>query len=148
MNPYQFIFVTFYGLLALLFTLRAIYEVTRKHNPFGLTPWLLPYGIFVWGDGVILGTFWFVISVVSLLLKNWYLFLLFISSFWFIRSLGETIYWLSEQFSTKNRNPPETLFGYKLFKNDSIWFVYQTFYQCLTVITLVITIYLIGKIKF
>ncbi len=142
MTQWQSLFVSFFGLIALFFTIKGIYEVAKKNNPFGLTPWLLPYGIFVWGDAIILGAFWFLVSVFSFLIGNWYLFLLFISVFWFIRSLGETIYWLSEQFATKNRNPPETLFGYKLFKNDSIWFIYQTFHQCLTVITLITTIYL------
>jgi hypothetical protein len=142
MVQWQSVFISVFGLIAFCLTLRGIYEVNQKHNSFGLTPWLLPYGIFVWGDAIILGTFWFLVSSFCFFIHNWYLFLLFLSAFWLIRSLGETIYWLQEQFANKHRNPPNTLFGYKLFKNDSVWFIYQTFYQCLTVITLISTIYL------
>ena len=146
MNFYQSLLVIVFTLFALASTLIGIYQILKKKNNFGTTPWLLPLGIYVWGDSLILGTFWFLVSNFCLLTQNWYLFLLFISSFWFIRSLGETIYWLNQQFSSRNRNPPEKLLGYKIFQDESIWFVYQTFHQCLTVVALITTIYLVNKI--
>jgi len=52
--------------------------------------------MFVWGDAVIFGLFWTVALIVAWVLKDWYLFLLIVSVFWVVRSLGETIYfsWL------------------------------------------------------
>jgi len=131
-----------YGFISFLVFLKGLFESIRKKNSFGETPFLFWIGIFVWGDGVIYGLFWFLSSLVCYLLKDWVLFLLIISVFWVVRSLGETIYWLNQQFSTINRNSPEKLRGYQFFKNDSIWFVYQIFWQCITVVSIITTIYL------
>jgi len=51
------------------------------------------------------------------------------------------MYWLHQQFSTLERNPPKSLLGYRFFGNDSIWFVYQIFWQCVTVIAVIASIY-------
>ena len=135
------------GLMMFLFFLnlyvflKGFYEVKYKKNPFGLTRSLFFLGIFVWGDAVIFGAFWMIVSIVIFLLKNWYLFFLIISVFWTIRSFGEIIYWLNQQFSSINRNLPETLIGKNIFPKDSIWFVYQIFWQCVAVISIIFSIY-------
>lgn len=142
MDQIQTIIVAFVGVVSLAVLLKGYYESTHKNNPFGLTDHLFWLGMFVWGDAVILGLFWLVVSVLVLVLNDWLLFLLIIAVFWAIRSLGEIIYWLNQQFSTINRNPPENLKNYHFFKNDSIWFVYQVFWQCVLVFSIVATIYL------
>ncbi|MDD3999184.1 MAG: hypothetical protein PHR98_03755 [Candidatus Shapirobacteria bacterium] len=116
--------------------------MNKKNNPFGKSLIFFWLGIFVWGDAVVIGLFWFLISLICFLLKDWILFLLIISTFWIVRSLGEIIYWINQQFSPIIRNPPETLFGYKLFKNDSIWFIYQVFWQCAMVVSIIFSILL------
>ncbi len=121
--------------------IKGLYEITKKRNPFGLTKYLVFVGSFVWGDVFVVAPFWVIVSIVSLLLNSWYLFLLFVSLFWVIRSLGEMIYWLNEQFAGKFRNPPHTLNFYRIFKNDSIWFIYQVIWECVFVFSLVLSLY-------
>lgn len=115
---------------------------SKKGNSFESAGVFNLIGAFVWGDAVVFGLFFSFFSLVSIMLKDFLLFWLGISLFWLVRSVGETVYWLNQQFSTINRNPPEKLLFHKLFKNDSIWFVYQIFWQCLTVAFLLSSIYL------
>lgn len=99
-------------------------------------------GAFVWADAVVFGLFWTGASVVVLLLKDWILFLLLQSVFWTIRSVGESIYWFNQQFSTLNRNQGNKLIFFKLFKDEyTTWFVYQIQWQCTAVISIVLSIY-------
>lgn len=134
----------FLAVNALIFS-KAWYEVRFKNNPFGLTPWLLPLGIFVWGDAMIFGLFWAFSAVLAWVLKDWYLFWLIFSVFWVVRGLGETVYWLNQQFSTIDRNPFQKILGGKFFNNDSIWFVYQIIWQCVMVFGTIASIY-VGRL--
>src|SRR5690606_22156213 len=110
-------------------------------NSFGLIRKLSFLGMFVWGDVLILSPFWISLSVVTLVLQDWWLFLLAVSLFWLVRSVGETLYWFLQQFATVKRDPPESLAGYRFVKNESIWFMYQVMWQCVTVFTLILSIY-------
>lgn len=141
MNILQQRIVLIYGLVNFLVFVKGFYETKYKRNAFGLTPFLSILGMFVWGDAVVFGLFWTISSIIAWFLKDWYLFLLIVSIFWMVRSLGETIYWFNQQFSKINRNPPEKLMGYFIFQNDSIWFAYQIVWQCVMVISIISTIY-------
>ena len=140
MNQNQTIIFIF-GLISLFVTVRGIFELLIKKNHFKEPRFLFWLGIFVWGDAVILGIFWFLTFLICFFLQDWILFLLIISIFWVVRSLGEIIYWINQQFSQINRNPPANLFGYKLFNNESIWYAYQVFWQCILVISAISSIY-------
>ncbi len=148
MNIYWKIFLSIFGLFNLFIFIKGFYQCKIKANTYGITWALFPIGIFVWGDAVIFGLFWFGVSLASLILADWLLFLLIFSAFWLVRSLGETIYWFNQQFSNINRYPPEQLIGHKIFRGkiieeyDAIWFVNQIGMQCITVITIITTIYL------
>ncbi len=141
MNTLQTIIISLFGIISLLATIKGTRELLINKNHFKEPRFLFWLGIFVWGDAIILGTFWFLVSLICLLLSNWILFLLIVSVFWVVRSLGEIIYWLNQQFSPIMRNPPANLFGCKLFNNDSIWFAYQIFWQCIMVISIISSIY-------
>lgn len=145
MNKMQNNFIFIYGALSLLILIKGIYQSVIKKKSFENTPFLFIFGIFVWGDAVIFGLFWALAAIVCYLLRDWLLFLLTVSVFWSVRSLGESFYWIGQQFSTINRNPPEKLLGYRFFKNNSIWFVYQIFWQCITVISIVLTVFLLRR---
>lgn len=137
--------VTFLGIFAALNTIvttYAFYQCRQKKNSFGATTLLYPLGMYVWGDAVIFGAFWTGSAILSLLLADWVLFLLIFSTFWLVRSIGETMYWFNQQFSTVMREKPESHFIHKIFYNDSVWFVFQITNQCLTVITTITTVYL------
>lgn len=146
MTQLQSWIILFFGFLSFVVTVIGFYQSITKKNSFGDTSYLFWLGIFVWGDALVIAPFWFFASFVSFFQNNWLLFLLTISVFWLVRSLGETIYWLNQQFSPLIRNPPEKMPAHRLLKNDSIWFIYQIFWQCLTVISLITTIYLIKLI--
>lgn len=141
MTNWQTAFVSAIAFIAIAIAIKGLYESIKKKNSFKVTPYLFPLGIFVWADATVIGLFWMLFSLVSLILKDWILFLLFVSVYWVVRSLGETIYWLNQQFSKINRNPPEKMYLYKFIKNDSVWFIYQIFWQCITVVSFVFTIY-------
>ena len=123
-----------------IFFIQSFYQSSKK-KAFEETPWLLPWGIFVWGDGVVFGLFWFIISVLTFALNDWNLFLLIYSIFWLVRSLGEVLYWIHEQFAKNHRNEPKNLRGYSLVKNDSVYFLYQIVWQCVMVVSIIFAIY-------
>jgi hypothetical protein len=141
MTPLEQIIVILYGLQNLLAFRKGFYEIKDKNNAYGLAKHFGLLGIFVWGDALIIGPFWLIICSVILFLQDWYLFLVVFSIFWAVRSLGEIIYWLNEQFAGKNRNPPQTLKFYYFIKSDAIWFIYQLFWQCILVISIIASIY-------
>lgn len=137
--------IVFLGIISLIFLCKGLHEIKYRKNAYGLTPYLFFLGSFVWGDIIVLGPFWLAVSILSLFFNDWYLFLLIISIFWSVRSLGESIYWLNEQFAAKNRNLPHTLNFHKLFQSDAIWFIYQLFWQCVLVVSVILSIALSVK---
>lgn len=121
--------------------LKALHECKSKNNPFGLTRWLAPIGAFVWGDAVVFSIFWLLVSLVCWWFNDALLFWLIVSVFWAVRSLGETTYWFNQQFSTIEREPPKSLIGFSIFKNNSIWFVHQIVWQCVAVVAIIASVY-------
>ena len=117
------------------------YLECRKKNAFNESNWFIPLGAWVWGDVFVFGVFWSLVSAFILIRQDWILILLITSVFWTIRSLGEVSYWIHQQFSVIERNPPKNLRFYSLFKNDSIWFVYQIVWQCVAVISIIFVLY-------
>lgn len=117
-----------------------------KQNPFGVTPWLFPAGVFVWGDAVVIGLFWTVLAMTSLVIQNWNFLGLGVALFWVVRAWGEVQYWLHEQFASHHRNEPKNLHFHRYFPGDSIWFVYQVFWQCATVIALLASLFFVWKL--
>jgi hypothetical protein len=141
MNTLETIVVALYGILSLTVFALGLYQSIKKRSPYKGTVYLSWMGIFVWGDALTIGLFWFLASSVTLLMSDWLLFLLIVSIFWVVRSAGEAIYWLNQQF-VKDNKYYEKIIGYGLLKSDAIMFVYQTYWQCLTVISIILTIYI------
>lgn len=141
MTFWQSVFTLLFLFLNLIVLIKGFYETKFKRNAYGLIRPLFFIGVFVWGDAVVFCLFWILSSIITLILGSWYLFLLIFSVFWVVRSLGETIYWFNQQFSSVNRNPSKNLPLYSIFKNDSVWFVYQIIWQCVTVLSIISTIY-------
>ncbi len=141
MANWQKLIIVIWGVSSFILFVKGFKESKDNKNSYGITPYLLPWGVFVWGDAVVFGLFWTLVSFAVLFLKDWILFLLIISVFWVIRSLGETIYWFNQQYSNINRNPPEKFWFYKYFHNDSVWFIHQIAWQCITVASIIFTIY-------
>lgn len=130
-----------YSLLAFYLSFREV----KKGNTHGTCFLFFPLGAFVWADAVILSLFWILVSVSFYFYSDFYLFLITVSVFWFIRSIGETIYWFLEQFTEKHHNPPKQFFHYALFKNESVWFVNQLYWQILSVVSGILSLIFIKE---
>lgn len=140
----EILLISMYGLGALISFAYGCYQTYHKKNPYGLTPALFPYGIFVWGDAVLIGAFWLSISAVAVFLQNIQLFLIAQAVYWIVRSGGEVIYWLLQQFAQTKRDAPESLFCHTIFPGESIWFAYQVFWQLVLVLASVSLILLLA----
>lgn len=110
-------------------------------NPYGHSQIFYPLGAFVWADVVVFGLFFSLTCVISLFLQNFTLFVLTYSLFWTVRSIGEQFYWFLEQFSTTHRNPEHTLWISKFFPKNSSWIAMQIFWQCISVASILSTIW-------
>jgi hypothetical protein len=133
-------------LLGFLVFLISFYQTKIKNNPYGLTPLLLPLGIFVWGDGVVFGLFWFLVGLYAYIFNKIDLFPLIFTVFWIIRSAGEVIYWFLQQFATVKRDAPETLPFSSIFPGESVWFALQIIWQCVLVVSVVVLFMLLGLV--
>ena len=143
MHFWQQIIVFVYGLFALGITISGFRATNQKRKAYEETPFSgILFSAFVQADKLVFGPFWVMVSFITLILNDWLLFLLFFSVFWLVRSIGETIYWFLQQFSPRPGNDPEKFFFYRYVHNDSVWFILQIWWQCLTVITIISTIYL------
>jgi len=141
MNTFETSIIIVYLISSLTAFISGSRQSMAKNNPYGETPYFVWLGIFVWGDGIIIGPFWFFASLFSFFIRDWHLFLLMISVFWIVRSLGEVLYWLNQQFVKNNSNYYQKLTGYNFFKNDTILFIYQIIWQCVCVVSIIASIY-------
>lgn len=134
--------IVLFGVYSLIGFLLGVKNTKFKKNPYGLTPWLNPMGAFVWADAVIFGAFFFLASVLSLILHDFILFLLIFFVFWAVRSIGEQTYWFLEQYADKHKNPPHTLWLSNFFPAGSTWIAMQISWQCVSVISIIASAYL------
>ncbi|GIW62412.1 MAG: hypothetical protein KatS3mg090_0238 [Patescibacteria group bacterium] len=123
-------FLLFFLLLNIF--LFCFYIFSPKED-FKLTPYLFLLGMFVKVDIPLISIFWIVSSIFALYLNNFLIFSTLFFGFWSIRSLGEVVYWLLQQFSLVKRNPPERLCFSSYFKGEAVWVVYQVFWQVILI---------------
>lgn len=127
--------------ISFLTFLFALHQVKNKKGAYTRVPQpFLLFGSFVWADHVIFGLFWTIATIICLLLNDYLLFVLIVSVFWLVRSVGESMYWFLQQFSQIERNPPESFRIHKIFQNNSVWFVHQIYWQLITVATIITTL--------
>lgn len=144
MQNWQQILILIYALLAFFSAILGYKKCRFEKNNLGIVGFFTIYGAFVWADVVVFGIFWFLFSLVTIFLGDWVLFLLGLSLFWLVRSIGETIYWFNQQFSTIQRyRASDFPFLAKIFHNDyTVYFVLQICMQCVTVVSAILSIYL------
>ncbi len=143
MEFWQQLIIIIYGSLAFIAFITSIYACAFKKKAYQDTPlWGLLFTGFVQADNVYIGFFWVCVSLVTLVLNDWLLFLLILSYFWLVRSVGETLYWFLQQFHPRGGNPPEKFWIHKVVKNDSVWFMNQIYWQLMTVITIIASLYI------
>lgn len=144
-QPVHLVLAVSFMFFNLVIFIKAAHETKYRQNAFGLTRPLFVIGAFVWGDVLVFAPFWILITATSLMMKSLDLFFVFTSLFWVVRSWGEVQYWLLQQFSTQNRNPISNLPLQSIFHNDSIWFVHQIFWQCVTVVSVLSSAYWLAR---
>jgi hypothetical protein len=81
------------------------WQRARKNQFYSDTPLLWPLGIFVWGDGMILGPFW-VVSAIVMGFMPWMWVLRYLLVFYAIRAGYEVIYWINHQVAQREYRPP------------------------------------------
>ncbi len=98
------------------------------------TPWFVPFGIYVWGDGLVLAPFWMLASVIF-----WFLQLeqiaIFVLVFLVVRSAFEVVYWLNHQ-SVKSDYCPPLLKDVKWLDAEKVAILYQLTHTCVIVLGL------------
>jgi hypothetical protein len=106
-----------------------------KNNQFYSDTFLLaPFGVYVWGDGIILGLFWILIGLFAYITNLEILwFYRFYLLFWAIRSGYEVVYWLNHQ-SVKSEYQPPILRNFKWLKTNETQILYQVANSCLMTI--------------
>lgn len=142
MTLWQQIFVIGYTLINLFVFLMSWNQSVKHKNAFGLATPFQFLGVFVWGDSLVICFFWIFTALIFFIFNDWTGFLLSLSVFWAIRSFGEIVYWINEQFAIKHRNAPEKMLLHSKLGNDSVWFVYQIFWQCVLVVSIMCSLYL------
>lgn len=142
MADWQKIIVTIYGLFALVTFIKSLYECAWKNNNYQDVLLIWAFGAFVWADGVVFGLFWFFTALFSLVVDSWILFLLVLSVFWAVRTLGESIFFFNMQFHPLEKYPPKYFAIHKHFHNESVFFAFQVAWHCVTVVCIVLSIYL------
>ena len=136
----QAYFLIIVAAIGFVFSGKGFFESHFRKNAFG-TVHSGPFGMYVWGDAAVLGIFWGITALFTLLVSDWILFLLVFSIFWVVRSFGEMIYWFNEQHASKKRVNIKSKMLYKYFHNDSVLFIYQLVQQCILVVSIVASIY-------
>ncbi len=143
MNIWQNIIVILVAIYSFIAFIKGYRETKIKRNPYGLSKWFNPISAFVWADAVVFGLFFLFVSIFSLLVQDFILFLLIFSVSWTVRSIGESVYWFLEQYADNHRNPEHTLFLSRWFPRNSSWIANQVFNQCLSVIGIITSAYLL-----
>lgn len=141
MLDWQMVIVALYGLGALFILVRGLHECYWNKKSYEEVLWERFYGAFALGDCVIFGIFWIIISLAVLFLNDWTLFLLILSVFWTIRSLGETNFWFGMQFAPMKRYPPKYFPIYRFFHDDSVYFIQQITWQCVATLAIISSLY-------
>lgn len=106
---------------------------------------LLPLGIFVWGDALILAPFWVISSVIFYFLSPVNILRYFLL-FYAVRSMYEVVYWISSQMAGKTYNPP--LFRqFTWLKPNDAAILYQLMNMCQMILAVAVFIgtFLNGK---
>jgi len=128
------LFLTGVLMLSLVFLL-ALKRV-RDGSFYGDTFWLLPLGVYVWGDALILLPFWILILLVFLWsgvsgLALIRLYLIFTA----VRSAYEVVYWLLHQATKDTYKPPLLRRFTQLQPRDSA-ILYQLVHTCALVLAI------------
>jgi hypothetical protein len=90
--------------LGLCISLLSFY-LARKGQFYSDTHFLIPLGIFIWGDGLIFGPFWVISGLLFTQLASVFV-VRYLLLFWVVRSGYEVAYWITHQAVASTYEPP------------------------------------------
>src|SRR5690348_15002773 len=108
---------------------------SRQQQFYSDTWMLLPLGIYVWGDAIVLGPFWMASSILFSFLTPLEI-LRFGLFFYLVRSVYEVIYWITHQVAQKEYVPPLFRRWKWLHANESA-ILYQLIHMCVVLFCVV-----------
>ncbi len=142
MSDLERLVVIVYGTISTVAFIKGFYEVKFNANRHGLAPFGL-LGIFVWTDAVVIGLFWIFASIFTLAVDSINIALLILSLYWVVRSGGEVLYWMLQQFADKKLDKPEDVPWHNLFPGQSVYIAQQIWWQMVLVVSLLATVVLL-----
>jgi hypothetical protein len=104
------------------------WQKSKRQQFYSNTPGLIPLGVFVWGDGLVLGPFWFLSGIVMMMLSPLNC-LRYYALFFMVRSMYEVVYWLNHQATRSDYTPPLPSYLSWLQPNEAA-IVYQLINTC------------------
>ncbi len=114
---------------------------SKANQFYSDTPLLSPLGIYVWGDGLVLGPFWVLSGMLWLATQLPLLWVVrYILLFWLLRSAYEVVYWLNHQAVGSDYCPPFGRDVSWLDKNEQ-HIIYQLFHTVVVVFSLFLLLY-------
>lgn len=110
------------------------YRKSRTDQFYSNTLLLTPLGIYVWGDGLVLGPFWLLVGLGSIWLETTQITTLLLV-FYLVRSSYEVIYWLNHQ-AVKDPYKPPIVRYLAYLQNHEAAIIYQLFHTCIVIVCL------------
>jgi hypothetical protein len=110
------------------------WQKVRSKQFYSDTWWLWPWGVYVWGDGLVLGPFWFLVGLIFLNISG-LLQAQVIALFFALRSGYEVVYWLNHQVASRSYIPPMVRKWTHLGPNEAA-IVYQLFHTAIVCLAL------------
>lgn len=120
------------GLFFLLCFGISFYKVKNGHF-FSDVPFGWVFGIFVWGDGLVVFPFWAVVAVLPHFfgVEGVWIYRV-VLLFYTVRSVFEVMYWLQKQ-AEKSTFKPVQLRGVSWLNSEATQIVFQLLHTCVTV---------------
>lgn len=134
----------FWVLINLLLLLVSFMKVKNSGKKLGfIYKWGFLWGAFVWEDMLFISFFQVVASYVTLLIGDFKFYLLFLLVFWVVRSFGEVIYFLLQQFIRPRHYPHRIESHFKLLygifgklSDQKFYIIMQMLLQVVLVVSL------------
>lgn len=122
-----------------LYITHTAWKKSKSDGFYTLTPQFAILGIYVWGDGLVLGPFWSLSGLIFLFLSPLNI-LRYVLLFYALRSAYEVIYWLNHQ-AVKDAYRPPLLPALNHLSPKEVSILYQLTHFTITFLTLSLLTY-------
>ena len=132
------------ALVFLLLFLTSLIKVKKSNKKINfIYSWGCLLGAFVWEDLLVFSFYFLAITLITLLVQDVHIWILFVLIFWMVRSSGEALYFFLQQFIVPKHYPHDlaehikryTLVSSRL-SDQQVMILMQVFYQVMLTITI------------